>query len=103
MVGSTPQRQAADELGGRHDWGLRDLGPDTLIADPALLVDKTIESSALLLNEIMSLTPVERLEGADLKPDDAFPPDEPFPSVWDRPVGAFVIAQLGLATAARDD
>jgi hypothetical protein len=65
---------AADRRGGREAWGLREVLPGELHADPGLLLERLLPAVSQLLNELMTATPVERLGGVALKPDDFLPP-----------------------------
>jgi len=44
-------------------FGVRELLPDRIHADPGVLLDAIFARTLDLLNELMRLTPVERLEG----------------------------------------
>jgi hypothetical protein len=59
---------AADRLGGRAAWGIRELSPGEMYVDPATLLDQMLPRAAHLLNELMDATPVESLAGAALTP-----------------------------------
>lgn len=65
---------AADRRGGRDSWGLQELLPGRLHADPGVLLDRLLPLVIELLNELMTATPVEQLSGVSLKPEDQVPP-----------------------------
>lgn len=70
---------AMDALGGRDAFGVRQLLPDRLHTDPAELLDAVFTRTIVLLNDLMRLTPIERLQGVCLAPDEqAVPSDGPF-------------------------
>ena len=70
---------AADRLGGRTEWGLRELIPGRLHAEPDLLLERLLPAVIELLNELMATTPVENLSGVSLTPEKHSPPrDSPF-------------------------
>lgn len=52
---------AMDALGGRTTWGVRELVPGRVHADPGMLLNRLLAGSVNLINQIMLLTPVERL------------------------------------------
>src|ERR1019366_1516900 len=54
---------AADRNGGRAEWGLRELIPGRLHAEPAVLLERLLPAIIKLLNELMAATPVEDLSG----------------------------------------
>ena len=66
--------EAADRQGGRDAWGLQELLPGRLHADPGVLLDRLLPQVIGLLNELMTATPVERLSGVSLEPEDRVPP-----------------------------
>ncbi len=75
---------AMDALGGRSAFGVRELLPDRIHADPGMLLDAIFGRTIVLLNDLMRLTPVERLDDVYLAPeDDASPSDGPF-EPWSR-------------------
>jgi len=58
---------------------VRQLLPDRLHTDPAELLDAVFTRTIVLLNDLMRLTPIERLQGVCLAPDEqAVPSDGPF-------------------------
>ena len=65
---------AVDRCGGRDNWGLRELLPGRLHADPGALVERLLPQVVDLLNELMTATPVEQLSGVSLRPADLVPP-----------------------------
>ena len=67
--------EAADRRGGREVWGLRELLPGRLHAEPDVLLERLLPAVIELLNELMSATPVEELSGVSLKSEDMVPPD----------------------------
>jgi hypothetical protein len=87
---------AFDALGGNTQWGIEQLIPGRIHADPGVLLEQLLPRILLMLNEIMEATPVERLAQVSLEPSDYQPPNRP-------PAGPFVEAnrqsirwQLGL-------
>ncbi len=66
--------EAADRQGGRDAWGLQELLPGRLHADPGVLLDRLLPPVIGLLNELMTATPVEQLSGVSLEPEDRVPP-----------------------------
>jgi hypothetical protein len=75
---------AMDALGGRAAFGVRELLPERLHADPGVLLDAIFARTTVLLNELMRLTPVERLDDVALEPAHHEPPsDGPF-DAWSR-------------------
>jgi hypothetical protein len=67
---------AADRLGGRTEWGLRELIPGRLLAEPDILLERLLPSVIQLLNELMAATPVENLSGVSLTPEKHSPPQD---------------------------
>jgi hypothetical protein len=65
---------AADRQGGHEAWGLRELLPERLHADPGVLLERLLPAVIELLNSLMAATPVEQLSGVSLQPEDLFPP-----------------------------
>jgi hypothetical protein len=65
---------AADRCGGRQAWGLRELTPGRMHADPGILLERLLPAVAELLNELMAATPVERLSHVNLQPEHSLPP-----------------------------
>lgn len=61
---------AMDQLGGRASWGASSVLPGRTHVDPATMLDRLFECVPALLNELMKKTPVERLQGVRLTPDD---------------------------------
>jgi hypothetical protein len=66
--------EAADRRGGHEAWGLRDLLPGRLHAEPGILLERLLPAVIELLNELMAATPVETLSGVSLKPADLVHP-----------------------------
>jgi hypothetical protein len=67
---------SADRNGGIEEWGLQELIPGRLHADPATLLERLLPATIKLLNDLMNATPVEDLPGASLTPDKLGPPHE---------------------------
>jgi len=84
---------AMDALGGREAFGVRELLPERIHADPGQLLDALLARMLELLNELMRLTPVERLEGVSLAPEDELPPASGGFEDWSR---SSIRRQLGL-------
>lgn len=68
--------RAMDSLDGRDAWGVRELIPHRVHADPAVLLDRLFIGALNLIDELMRFTPVERLHGAKLDSDADGPPDD---------------------------
>jgi hypothetical protein len=66
--------KAADRQGGRQTWGLRELLPGRLHADPDIFFERLLPAIIELLNNLMTETPVETLPGVSLKSEHLFPP-----------------------------
>ncbi len=88
---------AFERLGGTESWGVQELLPDRLLVDGGILADRLLSETAALLNAIMDLTPVERLEGAQLTPLDRDPPHDDTFNQMNR---ESVRLQIGLPGAA---
>lgn len=65
---------AARRQGGLESWGLRELLPGRLHAEPGVLLERLLPLVTGLLNDLMTATPVERLSGVSLRPQDLVPP-----------------------------
>jgi hypothetical protein len=52
---------AMDALGGRESFGVRELLPGRVHADPGELADELFRRTADLLDRLMAQTPVERI------------------------------------------
>ncbi len=63
-------------LGGEAVWGVEELIPGRIHADPGILLDQLLPRVLQMLNKIMDATPVEQLSGVSLEPDDSQPPVE---------------------------
>jgi hypothetical protein len=88
---------AMDGLGGREAFGVHELLPGRIHADPGVLLDALFAMTLELLNELMRLTPVEHLDGVSLSPEHEHPPtDSPF----DERSGRSIRWQLGLGMTA---
>ena len=66
--------EAVDRRGGLEAWGLRDVLPGRLHAEPGVLLDRLLPAVIDVLNDLMAETPVETLSGVSLKPADRVPP-----------------------------
>ena len=55
-------------------WGLQELLPDRVHADPGVLLGRLLPSVITLLDDLMTATPVERLPGVALTAADLAPP-----------------------------
>jgi hypothetical protein len=67
---------AAIRNGGPVEWGLQELIPGRLHADPAALLERLLPATLKLLNNLMDATPVEDLPGVSLTPAQLRPPQE---------------------------
>ncbi len=99
MVGLPPAEthqllRAIDLLGGRDAWGVRELLPHRAHADPGVLLDRLFIGAVNLIDELMRLTPVDRLPGADLISDVAGPPNDD--GIFDTWTRQSIRWQLGL-------
>jgi hypothetical protein len=65
---------AVGRLGGPDAWGLQELLPERVHADPGVLLGRLLPSVITLLNGLMTATPVERLRGVSLKAADMVAP-----------------------------
>jgi hypothetical protein len=77
-------REIVNRRDGIAKWGMRELLPGELHADPGMLFERLFPDVISLLNELMSATPVEALTGVAHKPEDLerLPaPTSPSPSV----------------------
>lgn len=86
----------ADRQGGRSAWGMRELIPGRIHADIDVLVERLLPDVLAFLNEAMRLTPVEKLEHADLAETDpvaARSGENAFSEINQQ----LVLAQLGLS------
>ena len=86
---------AADRQGGQHIWGLRELLPDQLHAEPDVLLERLLRAIIELLNQLMTATPVEDLPGVSLQPKHSAPPQDRF-SEFGQPERQSIRWQLGL-------
>lgn len=78
-----PASQQADliaaftALGGETAWGVDEVIPGRIHADPGVLLEQLLPRVLLMLNKIMDATPVEQLSGVSLEPADSEPPVGP--------------------------
>ena len=91
---------AAGRLGGASGWGLQELLPERVHADPGVLLGRLLPAVITLLNDLMTATPVERLPGVSLQPADLVPPRSHGGVFGDRERQS-IRWQLGLDHAAR--
>jgi hypothetical protein len=68
--------EAFAALGGDAEWGVEQLVPGRIHADPGILLEQLLPRALQMLNKIMDETPVERLSGVRLEPGDSEPPTE---------------------------
>jgi hypothetical protein len=87
--------EAADRRGGRDAWGLQEIVPGRLHADPGFLLDRLLPRVIELLNELMTATPVGQLSGVLLKPGDSVPP-RGLGEAFGEPERRSILWQLGL-------
>lgn len=64
------------ELGSDAEWGVEQLIPGRIHADPGILLEQLLPRVLQMLNRIMDETPVEQLSGVSLEPGDSEPPTE---------------------------
>jgi hypothetical protein len=97
-----PSQQQADllaaiaALGGEAMWGVEQLIPGRMHADPGMLIEQLLPRVLRMLNEIMDATPVERLRGVSLSQDHLRPPVRPFPDTFHELNRQSIRWQLGL-------
>jgi hypothetical protein len=89
---------AMDTLGGREAFGVREVLPERIHADPGVLLDALFAMTLDLLNELMRLTPVERLDGVSLSREHELPPPE---NPFDEHSRNSIRLQLGLEPPVR--
>lgn len=82
---------AMDALGGRATWGVSELIEGRIHVDPGKLLEGAVRHAVRTLDDIMRLTPVERLGPID--PDGAGPENG---GIFDDHVQASICWQLGL-------
>jgi hypothetical protein len=63
-------------LGGEEQWGVEQLIPGRIHADPGVLLEQLLPRVLQMLNRIMDETPVERLSGVSLDSGDSDPSTE---------------------------
>jgi len=68
--------QGMDAVGGPDAWSVEELIPDRFHVDPGVLIERVLVETLAVLNELMSLTPVENLAGTDLSDHQGSPPDD---------------------------
>jgi len=66
---------AVEALGGLPAWGLYELIPGELHADPHVFLEKLFPAALTLLTDLMKATPVETLPGYALSDEDTRPPE----------------------------
>ncbi|MDF3292353.1 hypothetical protein [Streptomyces silvisoli] len=74
---STEILAAMDALGGRADWGVKEIIRGRWDADPGMLVEHLVPHIVDLLNDLMKRTPVEQLSHVSVTPKDELPPTDP--------------------------
>jgi hypothetical protein len=67
---------AMDALGGRSDWGVKEIIPGRWDSDPGQFVEKLVPHVFDLLNDLMKLTPVEQLSHVSFTPENELPPSD---------------------------
>ncbi len=89
---------AMDALGGHPAWGAQRLMPNQVHLDADVFVEALLPHVISLLNELMSRTPVERLDNVALTEAHSRPPvsDSSSIGVWDHGVRTSIRWQLGL-------
>jgi hypothetical protein len=88
--------RCADRQGGRSAWGMREVIPGRIHADIDVLVERLLPDVLAFLNEAMRLTPVEKLEHANLGEADSVAAgsgENAFSEINQQ----LVLAQLGLS------
>jgi hypothetical protein len=86
--------EAIDALGGRDAWGVRELIPHRAHADPGVLLDRVVVRALELIDDLMRLTPIERLLDANIPPESLGPPDDQ--GIFDQWTRQSIRWQLGL-------
>ncbi len=89
-------KTALEALGGAEGWGGRTLA-GALVFEPGVVVDRLCQAVIPLLDDVMRLTPVERLAHVVLGPEDYLPLADD--SVFDAVRSARILWQLGLRPA----
>lgn len=67
--------QAVEALGGWRAWGLYELTPGTMHADPHTFLEALFPATLTLLNDLLAATPMEKLPGYSLAGEDTRPPE----------------------------
>jgi hypothetical protein len=65
-----------DQLGGREEWGLRELAFSRIYVDPARLIERLLPQALQMLDDALRLTPVERFDGVATSRLSTKPPDD---------------------------
>ncbi len=87
---------AVNALGGEAIWGIEQLIPGRMHADPGVLIEQLLPRVLQMLNEIMDATPVERLSGVSISPKALRPPTKDFPDTFSEINRQSIRWQLGL-------
>jgi len=66
---------AMQAVGGQDSWGVRPTIPGLTHVDPGVIVERLFETVVPLLDQLIKLTPVERLAGVALTPEQLAPPE----------------------------
>jgi len=67
--------QAVEALGGSSAWGIYQLAPGMLHADPHTFLEALFPATLTLLNDLLAATPMEQLPGYSLADEDTRPPE----------------------------
>lgn len=67
---------AMDAIDGPGAWSVQELIPDRFHVEPGTLIERVVIETVGVLNELMSLTPVEQLPGSHLAEGHGGPPDD---------------------------
>jgi hypothetical protein len=65
-----------DNLGGQNQWGMERLIPPRAHVDAARLIERLLPQSLQILDDVLRLTPVERLDGVHTSDLLTAPPDD---------------------------
>jgi hypothetical protein len=68
--------RAMDAVGGRRAWSVEEVIADRFHVDPGVLVERVLMETITVLNELMSLTPVEKLANVNLSGHQGPPLDD---------------------------
>jgi len=97
----TDLRAAFTALGGEAAWGVDEVIPGRIHADPGVLSEQLLPRVLRILNKIMHATPVEQLSGVSLELADLEPPIGPHSESFREINRQSIRWQLGLGSKVR--